>query len=274
MKTVKIPIQDKTKPAEQVKVSSFKKEIRRTAPHRHNSYFEIIYLSAGSGFHTIDSRKYPVHPPLVFLVRKDQLHHFDLHTEADGYVAIIKKPFMDRSVDGELKKLLARLSSQQCLILADCNTIEVLFSLLVKELSGNQPLNFPVVEGLLKSVIGKILEVAAPIEMSTSGRSGIYHSFLSELQSSRPIKNSVQYYAGLLNTSPQNLNAACRKAVDQSATEILSEFIITEAKRLLLYTSNTVTEIAFALDFSDPSHFVKYFKRASGQTPLQFRNAC
>ncbi len=34
-----------------------------------------------------------------------------------------------------------------------------------------------------------------------------------------------------------------------------------EAKRLLLYTNNTVSEIAFAIEFTDPSHFVKYLKK-------------
>lgn len=38
-----------------IKVSPFREEIRNTTPHRHNSYFEIIYLSQGKGFHTIDS---------------------------------------------------------------------------------------------------------------------------------------------------------------------------------------------------------------------------
>jgi len=52
---------------------------------------------------------------------------------------------------------------------------------------------------------------------------------------------------------------------------VLSEFIISEAKRLLLYTDNTIAEISFLLDFNDPSHFVKYFKRKTGQTPLSFR---
>ena len=29
-----------------IKIAPFKKEIRKTAPHKHNNYFEIIYLSA------------------------------------------------------------------------------------------------------------------------------------------------------------------------------------------------------------------------------------
>jgi transcriptional regulator GlxA family with amidase domain len=102
-------------------------------------------------------------------------------------------------------------------------------------------------------------------------KSDLYQSFIQLLNNATVVKHSVQHYAEKLNTSPQNLNAACRKAINQSATEVLAGFIISEAKRLLLYTSNTISEIAFKLEFIDASHFIKYFKRATNQTPQGFR---
>jgi AraC-like DNA-binding protein len=81
----------------------------------------------------------------------------------------------------------------------------------------------------------------------------------------------VAYYASLLNTSPQNLNASCRKNTNLTASEVLAGYIIKEAKRLLFYTSNSISEIAFQLGFSDKSNFSKYFKRYSGVTPSEFK---
>ena len=99
----------------------------------------------------------------------------------------------------------------------------------------------------------------------------LFQSYLALLSGAPIVKNTVHHYAELLNTSPQNLNAACRKAADLAAADVLEEFIISEAKRLLHYTNNTVSQVAFSLDFTDASHFVKYFKRLTGQTPLGFR---
>ncbi|MFK5121455.1 helix-turn-helix domain-containing protein [Klebsiella pneumoniae] len=48
--------------------------------------------------------------------------------------------------------------------------------------------------------------------------------------------------------------------------------MISEAKRQLIYTNNTVAEISFLLSFNDSSHFVKYFKRYTGFTPQAFRS--
>ena len=81
-----------------------------------------------------------------------------------------------------------------------------------------------------------------------------------------------RYYADKLHVSPQNLNTACQRASHRAATEVLDEFVLAESKRLLLYTDLRISEIAFSLRFSDPSHFVKYFRRIVGTTPQNFRN--
>jgi len=266
-------VKDKTVSTETIKILAFRKEVKKTSPHKHNNYFEIIYLSAGSGYHSIDSRRYPVIPPVIFFIRKEQAHNFELEGDPEGFVVIIKKSFIEKSFDNELKLLLTKLSSQNCLGVDDNETIQHLFELLTKENKIGNENSFHIIEGLLKALLAKVLEVAKPFVNNTELRSDLYQSFLELLNMGQVVKNSVHYYAKKLNTSPQNLNAVCRKAVNQSSAEVLAESIISEAKRLLHYTNSTVSEIAFALDFTDASHFVKYFKRITGQTPQTYRQA-
>ncbi len=254
-----------------LKVSPFRAEIRKTTPHKHNSYFEIIYLSAGNGYHVIDSKKHLVKPPVVFCVRKEQVHHWELTKEGDGYVLILKKSFIDKSVDSGLKALLEKLSEHSCLQLKEQKAIDSLFAIFVEECKNETQESFVIAEGLLKSLMAKILQVAKPLKQNKNTITNLYQSFKILLDTDQGIKNNVAHYAGILNTTPQNLNAACRKSVDRAASEILAEFIISEAKRLLIYTSNTVAEISIALDFKDNSHFIKYFKRHTGHTPQSFR---
>jgi AraC-like DNA-binding protein len=47
--------------------------------------------------------------------------------------------------------------------------------------------------------------------------------------------------------------------------------MIMESKNLLTYTSLTVSEIAFKLHFSEPTHFIRFFKKETGLTPADFR---
>lgn len=151
--------------------------------------------------------------------------------------------------------------------------VRSLFELLIETDRKNGKNAFRMKEGLLKALLALVSEDGKPFAGKAETSANLYHSLLSLLSGEQVIRNKVQYYAEQLNTSPQNLNAACRKAVNQSAEEVLSEFIISEARRLLIYTDNTIAEISFMLDFHDPSHFVKYFKRKTGETPLTFRKS-
>lgn len=269
-----LAIKDKIETEKMIKVTPFKKEVRKTSPHKHNNYFEVIYLSSGSGYHYIDLNKFVIKPPVIFFVRQEQVHYWEINTEPDGYVIIIRKSFIEKCVDGELKSLLSKSSSQCCLQLSDNRTIETLLALLAEENKVNGENSFQITEGLLKSLLAKVLEVAKPMINKAEHKPDLFHSFIDLLSADNGIKNKVAYYAQKLNTTPQNINAACQKTVQKPATEVLAEFVMIEAKRLLLYTDKTVSEISFALEFTDPSHFVKYFKKMVGCTPHAFRHGC
>jgi len=268
-----IVIKNKIQGNKTLKVSPFKKDVRVTEPHKHNSYFEIIYLSRGSGFHYIDSQRFEIFSESVFFVRKEQMHHWEMTSEPEGYVAIIKKGFIDQSLDKEIRTLLLQLSRNAVLQLKKTSSINTIFELLVNESDGAEHSSTAVMEGLLKALLAKIqLEGAVLRAGVKQDGNGLCYQFREILSQEKQLKNSVAHYAARLNTSPQNLNLACRKEMKVSASVILSEFIINEAKRLLIYTDSTVGEIGFDLSFSDTSHFVKYFKRFTGYTPQNYRS--
>ena len=263
-------IKDKTKKAEGLKVAPFRQHIRKTAPHKHNNYFEIIYLTKGTGSHTIDTKEYEIKAPVIFTIRKEQVHIWDIKTKPEGFVLIIKKSYIDNSFDKDIKRLISELSVQTCLFPKDDTAIDI-FKLLLNEHQQNKVSNRPIIDGLMKAFLAKLIESAAP-NVSKNSKSTIFQKFIDLLSKENELINRVNHYARLLNTTPQNLNVICRKETGQSSAEILSEHIINEAKRLLLYTDFTVSEIAHRLGFKDNSHFSKYFKRHVEMTPGGFRN--
>jgi AraC-like DNA-binding protein len=266
-----LPVKDKSGNRAPITVAPFRSAIRHTDPHRHNGYFELIFLTAGEGAHIIDGRRFPVQPPVLFVIRKDQVHCWDLTTPGEGYVLIVRKEFVDRLTDGRLRSLFASISSHNCLFLEQSGSAGQLWAALLDEVPPGREDVPELAEWILKALLGKLVGLARPAIQPVHGSGGLYEQFLQLLDNEKTLKRTVQHYAELLHTTPQNLNNACRKAVDRSATEILGNFMANEARRLLLYTSDTVAGISFTLDFKDPSHFVKYFKRITGQTPQAFR---
>ena len=81
----------------------------------------------------------------------------------------------------------------------------------------------------------------------------------------------VSDYADMLHISPDYLNRAIKFCSDKTAHELINEMILMEAKAYLLHSPMTVSEIAYHLEFADPSHFNRFFKKYGCQTPLEFR---
>lgn len=262
-----IPTKNKIEAEKGIKIEAFRKGIRKTVPHKHNSYFEIIYLSKGSGYHTIDTQQYSIAPPTLFFVRKEQVHHWEIDSEPEGYVIIIKKSFIDSCMDDQLRLFIQQLSNHHSLRISNSTTIESLFQLLTEEKTPDNHYT----EGLLKALMAKMFEASEPHTSTKAQKPTLFQTFQELLSQHKSVKNNVAYYAQRLKTTPQNLNAVCQKSAQQSANSIIAEHIVSEAKRLLIYSPGTISQIAYTLDFSDPSHFVKYFKRVTGKTPNTFR---
>ncbi|MDM1391129.1 helix-turn-helix domain-containing protein [Myroides marinus] len=259
-----IAIKNKIETRTLMKVSPFRQEIRKTNPHKHNNYVEIIYLSEGTGSHTIDQNVFSITTPTIFFIRKEQVHFWDIISEPKGFVLLIKKEFLQTSLDYKLRDLLSQLSHFTCLKINETQGINTLFQLLVSEK------DFTVKEGVLKALLAKIIATSIPFSSSVNKNdtASLFQDFLKQTDN---LHNSVAYYAKKIGISPQNLNAICRKTFKQPASEILAEHIIDEAKRQLLYSENSISEIAYNLNFSDSSYFTKYFKRYVGTTPKVFR---
>jgi len=81
-------------------------------------------------------------------------------------------------------------------------------------------------------------------------------------------------YANELNITPNYLNALCQEFFLKTVSEIIQERVILEAKRMLMHTSLSISEIAYKLGFNDNAYFGRYFKKVVGMTPKNFRVSC
>lgn len=78
-------------------------------------------------------------------------------------------------------------------------------------------------------------------------------------------------FAAAMFVSVNYLNRICQETRRQSSGEIIRQRIVLEAERLLMYTNQTVSEIAAVLGFESLSYFVTFFKRHKDYSPEQYR---
>jgi AraC-like DNA-binding protein len=83
---------------------------------------------------------------------------------------------------------------------------------------------------------------------------------------------SVTYLAEKVNLSPNYLSDLLKKETGMNAKDTIHYYLIEEAKRILLGTNKSISEIAYELGFEYPQYFSKLFKQKTGNTPQEFRN--
>ena len=83
---------------------------------------------------------------------------------------------------------------------------------------------------------------------------------------------SVQVYAHQLNITSGYLRDIIQRQLGTTPVYLLNQRIALEAKRMLMYSEQTIAQIGHALNFDDPSYFSRFFKREAGATPSEFRH--
>ena len=79
-------------------------------------------------------------------------------------------------------------------------------------------------------------------------------------------------FASQLNVHVNHLNRSVKDTTEKTTSQIIAERILQESKILLKHSAWTVSEIAFALGFTEVTHFNNFFKKHTATSPLKFRN--
>ena len=83
---------------------------------------------------------------------------------------------------------------------------------------------------------------------------------------------SVKYFADKVCLSANYFGDMIRRQTGQTASEYIQNKLIDRAKKALLSSDKTMSQIAYDLGFQYPQHFSRMFKRIAGCTPNEFRS--
>ncbi len=82
----------------------------------------------------------------------------------------------------------------------------------------------------------------------------------------------VSDYADMLLVSPDYLNRSVKATTGKTARDVLTDMIILEAKVMLKQSNMNINDIAFKLSETNPSDFIRLFKKKTGITPKKYKN--
>lgn len=84
-------------------------------------------------------------------------------------------------------------------------------------------------------------------------------------------KQRIEDYTKIIGISRISLNKSLQKQFNANASQLIKQRLLYEIKYYLMYTNQTINEIANELHFSEPNHLMRFFKQQTGETTTQFR---
>ena len=99
----------------------------------------------------------------------------------------------------------------------------------------------------------------------------IYNEMMSLVAAHYQKEHSVAFYADKLNITTRYLSKVTDNTVGKSPKQVISDYIINEAKMLLDNSRLTIQEISDRLGFSSQTMFCKFFKGQENHTPTDYR---
>jgi len=262
----------------QVEVFDANRHFSVKYPHRHD-FYEVLYLSKGSGFHVIDGNKYDIQPPCIFFMSPGQAHKIEFSNDIEGFIFIFTAEFylLNSSNQNRLIEFPFFFTIQQDnppLLLQKKDDISFLESLFKKGIDEIQKETYSI--ELLRSVLDLILTTSGSLyktdENKLKGKGHILvKKFFQLVEENYQANLSVAQYADAMALTPNHLTQTVSQLTGKTSSQIIKSKQILEIKRLLVHTNLSVTEIAHRLNFADQSYFARFFKREVGISPLQYR---
>ena len=241
-------------------------------PHKHD-FFIINLFEYGKGSHTIDFTEYEVGNSQIHLVFPDQVHQWVIEKETVGYQLMISRDWFESFLPS--LRFSASYYQNHPVIHLSKGAFEIFrheFQAIQKEIRSDN-IFWEVVQKR-SELIGLLVSKSVEGSFKDFER---YHStpiiskFLQLIDEHFKTERSVSFYADKLSISANYLNIVCKKNLNASASSLIQDRILLEAKRLLKVTEMSVKDIVYDLGFYDHASFSKFFKAQTGMTPSQFK---
>ncbi|ATL75951.1 AraC family transcriptional regulator [Chryseobacterium piperi] len=248
-------------------------------PHRHDFYATVLFTK-GKGIHEIDFQKYDVSEGSLFFLSPGQVHSWELSDDTDGYIFFFSQEYYDMHYVNQHLRNFPFFNSIVSSRKLQLETLELQKMITeFEEIQEEYNTQNLMKEGLILSLITKVYIHASRLfsknyDTLSSGATVSYFKHYQEfenlLEEYYTKEKSISYYADMLDISSKHLNRITQTVVQKTATEVITERVILEAKRMLMYLDESLVDIAFRLGYEEYSYFVRVFRKSSGMTPTQF----
>ncbi|GAA3655668.1 hypothetical protein GCM10022397_44970 [Flavivirga jejuensis] len=248
-------------------------------PHRHD-FFLCVLFSKGSGIHEIDFNTYIIKAGSVFFLRPGQTHYWKFDDIPEGFIFFHTQDFYELHFSkSKLEQFPYYYSLKNTPTLhLESNKIKTLESKF-KDINDEYYKNLPYKKQKIASLINTTyIDLSRLYSTHKSIKNTTSLTYIRTLRSLETVLDThyrteklAKFYANQLNITPKHLNRIAKATLGKTTTDLITERVILESKRLIVHSNNSLSVISEILGFQDYGYFSKVFKSKTLMTPLEFK---
>jgi len=240
--------------------------------------YTIFWIKQGKGTYNIDFEQYTFNGSVLFFLSPGQL--FSVHSEEvkEAYrINFVRDFYCIQAHDKEVAcngVLFNNIYETPFIAPSkkDIKKLDFILENLMEEFSSSATAQYDMLQAYLKQFI--ILAVRIQKEnhqLKENSESKLFNDFSVLVEMSFKSMHSVTEYAHRLGVSPKTLTKNFQKIGTNTPSDFIKNRIILEAKRQILYSTDSIKQIAFNLGFNDPAYFSRFFTKSTLKSPIQFK---
>jgi AraC family transcriptional activator of pobA len=246
-------------------------------PHRLDHFFQMLQVRSGSGEAVIGSDMHRLEPGSLVLVPEKVMHGYRFSRDIDGQIITIMSDRLP--LHGPEYAALRRMTARPRVLHLSSDRPDSSYIISTLDRVGHElSAGFGARAGLIESYVAILLSLIAGLYSAAAEDDPAASRDISRIVRLNGLIGAhfrkhlpVEFYARELGVSVTHLNRITKAQTGRTMNELLSDKIILQAKRALVFTVSTAQEIAYGLGFADPAYFTRFFSRETGETPRQFR---
>lgn len=153
------------------------------------------------------------------------------------------------------------------------NSMEIIRDLLSK--NEETPYRVEIIKGYISAVLYQLLALVTQrndlLKNKITRQQELVLTYFALVEDNFVEQRSIGFYAGKMSISERYLNNIINKNTGKTPLGLINEYLLNKAKVLLSSSSLSISEIAYALQFSDLYSFSHFFKRHALSSPKEYR---
>ena len=241
-----------------------------------------LYLG-GEADITSNFMKYTLRKNDIFIARSGDVGSFEgMSPDVKFILIFVSQDFFNpmKSIDSSqtLQDLLFRGPLHHCTDEQMQDFVNI-SELIRHQINSSNLYRINTIKNLLTALLFSIYSLTATeiarevsIDQKNSTRQkDLFEGFMKLLKDNFAKQHKAAFYADKLCVTPKYLSQVVYKVSGKFIKDYIHEALITESMMLLNH-GHTIQEICDRLEFASPSFFGRYFKEATGMTPMAYQN--